>query len=433
LIRAFYNILVVPLVWAGFRGLALFDEKARLAFSRRRSLLRDLEKKIKDFPGEKKRILLHVSSVGEYLQARPLILALKERYPGAGVILSFVSSSLEDQLAGNPAADLETYLPLDTRGSVRRFLDLVRPDLIIFSTYDVWPNLLWQASDREIPAVLVNATLSVNSGRLQPGVRRFFSSLYSRLDCIGAISEKDAERFRLLGIPGERIEITGNCRFEQTLDRAGNVREDDPVLASLPGNKVVLVAGSTWPEDEAVILPAFFKLAGEFSDLGLIIAPHEPKEQSIAALEKSFAAQGFETERLSRLPEARGGQGPARVILVDCVGQLFKLYRVGAMAFVGGSFGRAVHNVMEPAAFGLPVLFGPRHENSQEALLMKERGGAFSVADRAELEAQLHVLIQDKVARTEAGERARALLEENRGATMRTVQFLKERFPGILA
>ncbi len=433
MIRVFYNLIVVPLAWAGFRGLALFDEKASLAFSRRQHLLRDLEKKFKDFPAEKKRILLHVSSVGEYLQARPLILALKERSPGAGVILSFASSSLENQLSGNPAADIETYLPLDTRGSVRRFLDLVRPDLIIFSTYDVWPNLLWQASDRGIPAVMVNGTLSVNSGRLRPLVREFFSSLYSRLLCIGAISEKDAKRFRLFGIPGERIEVTGNCRFEQTLDRARSVRADDPVLAPLSGNKIVLVAGSTWPEDEAVLIPVFFKLAGEFSELYLIIAPHEPKEQSIAALEESFAAQGLETARLSRLPEARGGERPPRVVLVDSVGQLFKLYRVGAIAFVGGSFGRAVHNVMEPAAFGLPVLFGPRHENSQEALMMKERGAAFAVASQTELEDKLHVLIKDKVARSEAGERARGLLEENRGATMRTVRFLKERVPAFLA
>ncbi len=429
MIRIFYNLVIVPLLWTVFRVLSLRDEKARLAFSRRKNLFAELEEKCNKLPTDKKRVLVHASSVGEYLQARPLILALKENFPGIAVILSFLSASLEGQLPRNPAADMETYLTFDTPDAVRRFLDLVKPDLIVFSTYDVWPNFLWQASDRRIPKALVNASLAKSSGRFRPGVRWFFGSIYSQLERIGAISENDAERYRLLGIPAGKIEVTGNCRFDQTIERARNVSEDDPLLAHLPKGGPVIIAGSTWPDDEAELLPAFFKLASGFPDLNIIIAPHEPEEHRLSDMEKRLAADGIACRRLSVPGEA--GRDDARAILVDGVGYLFKLYKVGSIAFIGGSFGRAVHNVMEPAAFGLPVFFGPRHENSQEALLMKERGGAFAVSGREELEKRMHALISDERARSLAGEKARGTVEDNLGATGRTLEFLVRRFPDV--
>jgi 3-deoxy-D-manno-octulosonic-acid transferase len=194
LIRFFYNVFVVPVLWAGFRLLAIRDEKARLILFRQGTIFSDLEKKLNEFPLKKKRVLFHVSSVGEYLQARPLILKLKEKLTDTAFILSFLSPSLEGQLERNRAADIETYLPLDTPGSVRRFLELLRPDLIVFSTYDVWPNLLWQAKERGIPALLVNASLAENSGRLNPAARWFFRSVYKGLSAVGAISEHDGKR-----------------------------------------------------------------------------------------------------------------------------------------------------------------------------------------------------------------------------------------------
>lgn len=382
---------------------------------------------MQECPSGGKRALFHVSSAGEYLQARPLMLALKKRYPDLCLILSFFSISLEDQLAKNPAADVETYLPFDTPGSMKRFLDITRPGLVVFSTYDVWPNLLFLCRDRGIPAIMANGTLSAASSRILPAARWFFGSLYSMLDCIGAISENDAQRFRSLGVPSDKIDVTGNCRYEQTMERAANVSASDPVLANIPAGRGALVAGSTWPEDEAVILPAFYRLASEFPEMLLILAPHEPLEKRLRELEKDFAAHGLETARLSVISKSEGKNSRPRVVLVDTVGDLFKLYSKGGLAYVGGGFGKAVHNVMEPAAFGLPVLFGPKHHNSQEALLMKETGGAFEVEGSADLEERLRGFLKNEGSRSEAGALARKTVEDNSGATERTVEFIERR------
>jgi 3-deoxy-D-manno-octulosonic-acid transferase len=437
MLRTLYN-LAVPVLKAGFRLLTPFHAKARRLWQVQQDLVPQLEIKLRGLEARGARILVHVSSVGEYLSALPLIRSLRSDYPDLAIILSFLSPSLENQLslgAGlTPAAPgasplhLETYLPLDTPAAVNRFLDLVQPRLIVFASYDIWPNLLWIARDRKIGCALLNGILSETSGRYRFPARFFFSRLYQSLDCIGAVSEEDARRFETLGLSLSKLTVTGNCRFDQTLSRCRAVADQDSDLSRIiPGSW--LVAGITWPEDEAVLFPAWARLAKADPELGLIIAPHEPTEDHLRPLEARLKAEGFSWLRYSQLSAEKPGP---RVVLVDRVGILYKLYRRGRAAYVGGAFGRGVHNVMEPAGMGLPVIFGPRHRNSAEALQMKARGAAWSVANAAELGSVLEQLWRAPSLRQTAGQKAEAVVLENAGATARTLTLLRRLFPELL-
>jgi len=439
--RFLYNLAAAPLLPAGLRLLALFQDKARRLQEAQVQLLPELLAKLKSLPPDQARILVHVSSVGEYLSALPLIRAIRERYPRLAVVLSFSSPSLEGQLTfgarvtppAQPlttAFHLATYLPLDTSSAVRRFLDLVNPSLILFASYDVWPNLLWLARERGISCALVNGILSQASGRFRFPARWFFSSLYRNLDWVGAVAEEDVKRFLALGLESEKVAVTGNCRFDQTLFRCQAVTDQDPDLAQIPPQCWV-IAGSTWPADEAVLLLAWARLAASHPDLGLILAPHEPSEKHLQKIEIRLEKARLSCIRYSYLGAEKSMR--FRIVLVDKVGILYKLYRRGMFAFIGGGFGRGVHNVMEPAGMGLPVIVGPRRWNSAEALLMETRGGAFSVSNRAKLYAVMERLVEDEVFRREAGARAEAVVRENAGATERTLEKLMDRFPKIFS
>ena len=438
LLRSLYNAAAVPVLKAGFRLVAAFHPKARRLWQVQQKLFSQLELKLQELPPHSARVLIHVSSVGEYLSALPLIRSLRADYPDLAIVLSYLSPSLENQLSfgagvtppanSSSAAHLETYLCLDTPEAVTRFLNLIEPKLIVFASYDVWPNLLWIARDRQIGCALINGILSETSGRFRWPTRFFFGGLYRNLDCVGAAAKEDADRFEVLGFPRPSLAVTGNCRFDQTLARCRSVGPQDPDLSRIVPGKW-LVAGSTWPKDEELLLPAWIKLAQTDPELGLIIAPHEPGEDHLQPIEARLAAAGLSCLRYSQLSAVRP---PPRAVLVDRVGILYKLYRRGFLAYVGGGFGKGVHNVMEPAGMGLPVIFGPRHQNSAEALQMRAREAAWTISSRTELAKILVQLLGDAKFRQQAGLKAEAVVLENAGATARTLELLRRFFPQLL-
>jgi 3-deoxy-D-manno-octulosonic-acid transferase len=222
----------------------------------------------------------------------------------------------------------------------------------------------------------------------------------------------------------DRARVTGNCRFDQTLARCRAVADDDPDVAALPGAEFTLIAGSTWPEDHRHILPAVETLLQQHPGMSAVIAPHEPSAGRLAEVEGFFRERGREVVRYTRLRDE--GAAPARVVLVDCMGVLYKLYKKGHAAYVGGSFHQGVHSVMEPAGMGLPVVVGPVHQNSAEALLMIKTGGAVAINDRAGLEGALTRLITDPDHVRRAGAAALSVVENNAGATARTMVMLEE-------
>ena len=334
-------------------------------------------------------VWLHAPSVGEGLMAQAIMAVLRERAPELQLAFTHFSPSAE-RLATRIGADVADYLPWDLPGDCRRALDALRPDVIAFVRTEAWPVLAVKAQRRGIPLALVNAVLAADSSRLRRSSRFLLGPTYRRLDLVGAVAADDAARFGILGVPPERVLVTGDARFDQVWWRVQALRRDQPLLQRFkdPGVTTV-VAGSTWGVDEDRLIPAFMNAAEVGGRWRLIIAPHEPDEHHLRPLEARLNSLGLEQARLGAL-EADPDRPLPPVVVVDRVGVLADLYAIAQIAYVGGGFHAAgLHSVAEPAALSVPVLFGPRHGNSREAGELEDCGGGFEVSDTSEMESCL--------------------------------------------
>jgi 3-deoxy-D-manno-octulosonic-acid transferase len=357
---------------------------------------------------------MHAPSVGEGLQARPVLELARSRRPDAQIAYTHFSPSAA-AFARTLDVDFADYLPFDTPGDARAALDALRPTALVFSKLDVWPMITREARARNVHLGLISATLARGSSRRSLGASALLRDAYAALDVVGAIDEADADRLVQLGVRPPAIVVTGDTRYDQVWSRAQRVDRDAPMLSRLRSTSVTLVAGSTWPPDEAVLLPAFESLRRAGIDARLIVAPHEPTADHVAEL---VAWADRASMHAAPLDDATS---ESDVVVVDRVGVLGDLYALADLAFVGGGFHAAgLHSVLEPAAFGAPVLFGPRFQNSRDAALLAQRHGGTSVADAAETERRLRYWITDASARREAGDFARALVRSGVGAAERS-------------
>ncbi|HEX2092102.1 MAG TPA: glycosyltransferase N-terminal domain-containing protein [Longimicrobiaceae bacterium] len=369
-------------------------------------------------------VWFHAPSVGEGLQARAVMEVFRARRPDVQVAYTFFSPSAEGFAATVPT-DFHDYLPLDLPGDVRHALELLRPEVIAFSKTDVWPVLTREAKRRGIRLALLSGTLPESSSRLSGAARALLRPAYTRLDRVAAISPADAERFGALGVPSQRRTAMGDARFDQVWKRAGTVDRGSDLLRSVADpDRLTLVAGSTWPPDEERLIPAVRACLDAGGRLRLVLVPHEPAPAHLAGSGTLLERHGLSYVRLSSLDRGSVGRD---VLLVDRVGILGDLYAVGHLAYVGGGFGTAgLHSVLEPAAFGLPVLFGPGHANAREAGELVENGGAWAVKEGEELARRLLRLLSDEGARRAAGARAREYVEGGLGAAERGAEVVEE-------
>jgi 3-deoxy-D-manno-octulosonic-acid transferase len=374
-------------------------------------------------------VWFHAASVGEGLQARAVMEAFRARRPGVQLAYTHFSPSAEG-LARRVPADFADYLPLDLPGGVGPALDLLRPSVLAFSKTDVWPNLTREAARRGVRMALLSATLPASSSLLTGVARRLVSPAHRRLDRVAAISTEDAKRFARLGVEARARSVMGDAHFDRVLARADGVDRGSALLARLAGaGRRVLVAGSTWAADEERLLPVVAGLAGG-GEVGLVLVPHEPTPGHLAQSERRLGELGLPVRRLAALT---GGWDRREVLLVDRVGVLGEIYAAADVAYVGGGWGTAgLHSVLEPAAFGLPILFGPRHRNAREAGELAAVGAAFPVSSVAELSERLGDLLRSPTARSRAGAAARAYVEAGRGAAERGAAVLEELIDGGL-
>lgn len=358
---------------------------------------------------------MHAPSVGEGLQARPVLELVRQRHPEIQLAYTHFSPSAES-FARSLDVDFRDYLPFDTMGNARAALDALRPTAIVFSKLDVWPTLTAAAHSLGVRLGLVSATLASGSSRRSRLATAILHDAYATLDRVGAIDPADADRLVALGVHADAIVVTGDTRYDQVWARARNVDPKSASLARLASSRLTIVAGSTWPADEAALLPAFVAARRDVPDARLIIAPHEPTASHLEPVERWAAREGLQ---LRRLAEATG---QSDVVLVDRVGVLGDLYALADIAFVGGGFHDAgLHSVLEPAAFGAPVLFGPRHAMSRDAGLLIARGGARSASDLPALAEALIRWCTDGTAREAAGEHALAIVRDGLGAAARSL------------
>jgi 3-deoxy-D-manno-octulosonic-acid transferase len=378
-------------------------------------------------------VWLHAASVGEGRQAEAVLRLLRAARPGWQVVYTHSSPSAE-RLATALPADFAGYVPFDTARETGRALDAARPSLLCFAATDVWPELVHQAARRGVRTALISANLAAASSRLGAAARALLGPAYAELDRVGAIDAADAERLVALGARPESVVITGDTRHDAARARAAALDRRAPHLAALTragGDGPIVVAGSTWPSDDARLLAALGALRRAGVAFRLVAAPHEPTPAHRRALAGGVAAAfggAAEVTLLSALEDrAREGAPAPRwdVCVVDRVGVLAELYAAAAVAYVGGGFHRhGLHSVIEPAALGVPVLFGPRWRMSRDARLLLTAGGGASAADAPGLEAALRTWLTDETARATAGAAARAVVERGQGAAERSVGLL---------
>ena len=406
---------LVPLLWRGDRQRAahLARLAAPEAIERWARQHRDPSRPLAWF---------HAPSVGEGLQARAVIDAFRTLHPGVQFVYTHFSPSAE-VVARGIGADWSGYLCYDRAADVGRMLGAVAPELLVFVKLDVWPELTLDAKARGTRVALVAGTVQPESGRLRWPSRALTREAYAAIDRVGAIATEDAERLVALGCPRERVTVTGDPRIDSVLDAVDATPDGD----MLPTGDVArtLVAGSTWPRDEEVIIEAFAAIRQSHPAARLIIAPHEPSPEHLAGVARLAGRRGLpEPVRLSALDPT----GAPAILLVDSVGRLARLYASGMAAYVGGGFGhRGIHSVLEPAAWSRPVLIGPHDRGSRDARLLERAGGLQRLSGKGavgELARLWRNWLHDESNWRRAGEAARGALERERGAAMRSAAVL---------
>ncbi len=422
--ESLYNAIGVPALFVGFHAASRFDSKIREGISGRRDVLGNLKSQLNTARQSDRTVWFHFSSVGEFEQAKPLIAGIKDH---SRIVLTYFSPSVHPNVAEYSYCDASGYLPLDTRQNARTLLQIIKPTLLIFSKFDVWPNLVWSAAHQKVPIILIAGTLHAKSKRMSCFARSFFRSVHRHITLHCAISKLDAERFHQICPDDARIEVTGDTRFDRVYQRATSVVADSEFF---PGqstlSRQILIAGSTYAEDERILLEAYELLRQSTSAARphLVLVPHEPTENRIRQIRENLRKRGFSHVCLSGLTEGANLRD-TDVIIIDTVGLLAKLYLIGDVVFVGGSFHGSVHNVMEPAAMAKPILFGPTIHNAYEAHVLLDEGAATLVKNASEMASVLEGWLNDPKERFRRGMIGKRVIEENLGAAERTLTHLR--------
>ena len=415
------------------RGLAAASGEARSTSSKlwrsvhaRRGIVERWQTKAAAVRDRKRPLIwLHAPSVGEGLQARPVAHALRTLMPEAQQAYSFYSPSAE-RFASSVGADITDYLPFDSAADADALLDALQPSVLVFVKLDVWPVLVERATRRGIPVMMLSATLSEGSGRRGAVSRALLQDAYAAMVAVGVIDASHGARLIDLGVCASCIHHTGDTRFDQVWERAQRVDRSSPLLRTTASARPTLVAGSTWPSDEAVLLPAWEALRASVPLARLIVAPHEPTQAHLDPLAAWATRASLRYAMLGQIERGERNAEETDVLIVDRVGVLGDLYAHATAAFVGGGFHRAgLHSAIEPAAFGAPVLFGPGYHMSREAGLLLAAGAARSVDTVTELGAALGAWLGTNdiahAAGARAGNAARLVVQQELGATERSV------------
>lgn len=396
----FYD-MAVGAYHAGIRLAALFQPKAKAWVAGRKGLVERITTELREV---EQPIWVHCSSLGEYEQGLPIIEGLQARYPKKTIVLTFFSPSGYEVVS--PTSPMKVfYLPPDDRANARAFLNAVQPCMAIFVKYEFWYHYLQGLKERGIPTYLVSAIFR----RSQPFFRWYGATHKRMLACFTKMFVQDEPSRDLLKKVGlNDVVVSGDTRFDRVSAIAAKKERSDVLEAFVEGAEHVLVAGSTWPKDEVL-------LADYFNDaqvgVKLVIAPHEVHQAHIEELVARFSTP---VARWTTWSEADKDK---LILVVDTIGVLSRTYRYGTVAYVGGGFDSGIHNVLEPAAFGLPVLFGPKHQKFKEARDLLEIGAAECVQDPKGFNLALSSLINDRAMLTRRSQLILDYVAENQGAT----------------
>jgi len=392
-----------------------FNVKAKAWLKGRKNLFQKMKQEVNS---EKQHIWFHFASLGEFEQGRPVIEKVKSDYPGYPIVITFFSPSGYELRKNYTLADHVFYLPLDTKRNARQFVDIINPKLAVFTKYEYWYHFFNELNRRSVPLIVISAIF-----REEQIFFKWYGSLHrSMLRKASRLFVQDAASVSMLEDIGiEHATIGGDTRFDRVASNAEEPKNFQPVR-KFCGAANVLVGGSTWPDDESLLA----KVIEQFKEWKFIIAPHEIKPDKLKAFESLLPENGY--LRYSELKENGLSEetGKLRILIIDNIGMLSSLYQYGNIAYIGGGFGVGIHNTLEAAAFGLPVIFGPNYKRFLEAKMLIAEKAAFSIKNEEEL-LEIMTKLQEKNFRQESGNAAKRLVLNNTGATEAIFSYLNER------
>lgn len=361
-------------------------------------------------------IWFHCASLGEFEQGLPVFKEVRTLYPDHKIVLTFFSPSGYNIRKSTHVANVVVYLPLDTKSNAKKFLDLVRPELTIFVKYDIWPNLLLELKHRKLKAILISALFRKHQSYFK------FYGRYTRkaLTAFEHIFVQDQASKNLIATLGfSNVSVAGDTRF----DRVSHQRLQDNTLefvSEFKNNKCCIVIGSSWPEDEKVLVPFINQYASK--NVKYLFAPHNIKEKQIENLQNALELPSV------RFSEREGKNLEAYpVLILDTIGLLSKAYAYADMAYVGGAMGHTgLHNILEPAVFGVPIIIGPHHKKFPEAKQMIANKGVYSIQSINELTEVLKKLIENKTLRKTTGHLNSQFIKKNKGAVIQILDYIRK-------
>ncbi len=413
--RSLYNLIIQLIQYTSFIWKQI-NPKTKQFIEGRRDLLSKVKQSGID--SNSKLIWIHCSSLGEFEQGRPIIESLKKDF-SYKILLTFFSPSGYTIRKDYPYADYIFYLPLDTPKNVEQFISLVNPSLLILVKYDLWYNLLRTLQTKNIPIILISAIF--NRGQFYfKWYGQFFLPLLKKIDKI-FLQETDSTTF-LLEKGFTNLEASGDSRIDRVFQIAQQAKSF-PIIEKFSQNQATLICGSTWEKDE-LILESFIH-NDKYKQWKIIIAPHDISEKNVLRLVKLLKRKNIRYSKAS-LENIED----TNVLIIDNIGMLSSIYQYGKVAYIGGGFGKGIHNTLEPIAFGLPVIFGPRYNKFREACYLVESQGGFSVQNKLDFMSTMDKL-SDSPFYQKCSKNAKRYVEINLGATRQIVSYIhKDIFKG---
>jgi 3-deoxy-D-manno-octulosonic-acid transferase len=398
-----YN-LVVSIAGVFLKIVAFFSPKIKLFVEGRKNVFTILEEKIK--PTDKT-IWFHSASLGEYEQGLPVIEKIKEKYPSHKIIVTFFSPSGYEVRKNNTVADVTIYLPLDTKSNAKKFLKLAHPELAFFIKYEFWLNYLKELENNKIPTYLISGIFRDNQMFFK-WYGGFYRKALTAFTYFFVQNQKSKEKIKAIGF--KNVIVSGDTRFDRV---AAILERDNTVdfIEKFKNNTPTIVIGSSWPKDEA-LLAEYINQTSE--NVKFIIAPHNIKQDQISSLKSQITKATVlfsEKDSITDLSKFN-------VFIIDTIGLLTKIYSYGTIAYVGGGFGNpGIHNILEPATFGIPIVIGPNYSNFAEAVELVKIGGCIVIYNDAELKQSFDRLLLDEDYLKEKSQICKSYIQENKGAT----------------
>ena len=408
-----YNIFLF-LYESGIKIYALGNAKARLWVLGRKNLFSQIALSLGNQSAPI--VWMHCASLGEFEQGKPVLEELKKKNEKLKIVLTFFSPSGYENVKNYSGADYIFYLPMDSAGNARKFIDLVQPSLVLWVKYEYWYYFLHELKHRKIPTLLISGIFRSD----QPFFKWYGGFWKNMLSCFTHFfvqNEESQELLETIGIK-ENVEISGDTRFDRVISIAEQF-ESIPIIEKFCNREKVIVAGSTWDDDEATLI--HFVRANP--NKKFIIAPHEIDSENLMDVKKEFSNSIFYSDLISGKTDAE----THNCLIIDNIGMHSRLYHYADITYVGGGFGSdGVHNVLEAAVFGKPVFFGPVYEKYIEAIELVESGGARSINNALELEKELNQLFDDENLLKKSGELAKEYVYSKAGATRNILNYIYE-------